>query len=339
MLGGRSTMSSRISTASLGCAIVVGAMIAARDARADEPRAPLPGIDPALQTPPNEPPAVPTPSPVVQGGTALATDRESAPLRWNFAPISAADYAIGGTAAAITLAAAIIHPLPAHQISGGILFDNAVQKAVQNFGTAPRYAFRDASNVGLSLAATWPFFADALATAWWYRGNRDVAQEMALLDLETLAIAGATQGVVNVLVSRQRPYGPTCGTTQLPSNAVDCESSSEYRSFFSGHATFSFTAAALVCVNHTTTDLLGSPWDGISCGAGYVVAAATSTFRVLGDEHWASDVITGALVGTIIGYGVPLLHYRHHDVGRVTAGGMTLQLVPSVGGAGVVGTF
>jgi hypothetical protein len=305
-------------------------------ARADEPH---PAIDPALQTAPNEPPSVPTPGPDVRGGKPLLDESGPPPLRWDWAPFSTADYVVGAAAGAITLASAIIHPLPAHQLSGGFLFDNAVEKAVQNFGTAPRYAFRDASNVGLSLAATWPFFADSLVSAWWYRGSRDAAQQMALLDLETLAVAGATQGVVNVLVSRQRPYGPTCGSAQLPGNAVDCEGPEEYRSFFSGHATFSFTAAALVCVNHASTDLLGAPWDGISCGAGYVVAATTATFRVLGDEHWASDVITGALVGTIIGYGVPLLHYRHHDIGRVDVAGMKLQLVPFGSGASLVGTF
>ncbi len=338
-------MNPRRSLAVLTFAALLGSRWTTPLARADEPPPPAatsrpsPAVDPALRTPPNEPPSDPTPGPTVRGGKHLDEESAPPPLHWNWAPFSTADYVVGGAAAAITLATAIIHPLPAHQLSGGLLFDNAVEKAVQNWGTAPRYAFRDASNVGLSLAATWPFFADSLASAWWYRGSRDAAQQMALLDLETLAVAGAAQGVVNVLVSRQRPYGPTCGTSQLPSNAVDCESSEQYRSFFSGHSTFSFTAAALVCVNHASTDLLGSPWDGISCGAGYVVAAATATFRVLGDEHWASDVITGALVGTIIGYGVPLLHYRHVDVGRVNAGGVTMQLVPSGTGASVVGTF
>ncbi len=331
--------------AALACTVLVGSSFATSTAFADEPAAPSapsrppPRIDPALRTAPNEPPSVPTPGPDVRGGAPLAGDVAEPPLQWNWAPFSTADYIIGSTAAGFTLAAAIIHPLPAHQLSGGILFDNAVEKAVQKFGTAPRYAFRDASNVGLSLAATWPFFVDSLASAWWYRGSRDVAQQMALLDLETLAIAGAVQGIVNVTVSRQRPYGSSCGTAQLPSNAIDCEGSEEYRSFFSGHATFSFTAAALVCVNHTSTALLGAPWDGISCGAGYVVAAATSTFRVLGDEHWASDVITGALVGTLVGYGVPLLHSRHHDIGRATVGGVTMQLVPFGSGASVVGAF
>ena len=71
-----------------------------------------------------------------------------------------------------------------------------------------------------------------------------------------------------------------------------------------------------------------------------MVAAATATFRVAGAEHYASDVITGALVGTLIGYGIPLLHFKHPDVGTVkTSGGLTMRVVPSGVGAGVVGIF
>jgi membrane-associated phospholipid phosphatase len=292
---------------------------------------------PALALPPNEPPSVPNPGPAVIAGTPGSPDR--LPLSWDWAPFSAADYAVAGAAGAITLAAAIIHPLPTHYLQGGIVFDDAVRNAVRPASIHTRYDFRDASDVGLSFAAVWPFFGDALATAWWFRGSRDTAEEMALLDLETLAISGAIQGVTNVLVSRQRPYGPSCGTPSLPSAALDCSDTPEYRSFFSGHAAFSFTAAALVCINHTKSELLGAPWDALSCGAGYVVAATTASFRVLADEHYASDVLVGALLGTLVGYGVPLLHYRQHSFGSHRTGGMTLQLVPSAGGAGLVGSF
>jgi membrane-associated phospholipid phosphatase len=328
--------------------IILGAACIASPAMAAEPTgasaAPpasgaMPPGTPARKTAPNEPPSVPTPSPVVIAGTPTAPDRAGRPLVWKWARFSTADYVVASTAGALTLAAAILHPLKSHSLQGGVLFDDAVRNAVRSGNVETRYAFRDASDVGLSLAATWPFFVDALATAWWYRGSRDVAQEMALLDLETLAIAGAVQGVTNVLVSRERPYGPSCGTTELPANALDCDGIQQYRSFFSGHAAFTFTSAALICINHTRDELLGSPWDALSCAGGYLVAASTASLRVLADVHYASDVLTGALVGTLIGYGVPLLHYRHYDVGKVSAGGMTMQLVPSLGGAGLVGSF
>jgi membrane-associated phospholipid phosphatase len=302
------------------------------------PAAAAPGRPPAAPAlPPNEPPSVPNPGPEVIAGTPGSPDR--LPLSWDWRPFSTADYVLTGTAGAITLAAAIIHPLPTHHLQGGILFDDAVRNAVRPSSIQTRYAFRDASDVGLSFAAVWPFFGDALATAWWYRGSRDTAEQMALLDLETLAVSGAIQGVTNVVVSRPRPYAQYCGTPALPSAALDCGVTPEYRSFFSGHAAFSFTAAALVCVNHTKSELLGSPWDALSCGTAYAVAATTASFRVLADEHYASDVIVGALVGTLVGYGVPLLHYRQHSFGGLRTGEVTLQLVPSAGGAGVVGSF
>ena len=277
---------------------------------------------------------------VHRGRVASCEQRDHLPpYEWKLAPFSTTDWIIAGTAGAITLAMAIVPPLHTHQITGPILFDTAVRDAVRPSSIRVRYDFRDASDVGLSLMATWPFFVDALATAWWYRGSREVAQQMALLDLETLAISGAIQGVTNVVVSRPRPYGSDCGTQALPGNALDCGFTPEYRSFFSGHAAFSFTSAALICDNHVGTGLLGQPWDTLSCVGGYVAASATASMRVLADEHYASDVITGALVGTLVGYGVPFLHQRHLDATSVQAGSVRLTLVPSAGGAGVVGTF
>ncbi len=270
--------------------------------------------------------------------TLISTDAP-APLVWKWSRFSTADYLITASGAAITLATAIIHPRPQHALHGGFLFDDAVRNTLRARPLANRYIFRDASDVGLSLAVTWPFVADALTSAWWYRGSRDAAQEMALIDLETLAISGALQGATNVFVSRERPYGRNCGTEQLPSDAIDCSNSGHYRSFFSGHSSFSFTSAALICVHHFENDLLGAPWDAISCAGGYALATTTATFRVVSDMHYATDVLTGALMGTLVGYGVPLLHYRNRNPGAATQNTLQLHLVPSPGGLGVLGIF
>ncbi len=71
----------------------------------------------------------------------------------------------------------------------------------------------------------------------------------------------------------------------------------------------------------------------------YAIAGTTATFRVAGDVHYASDILTGALMGTVVGWGVPLLHFRRPNVGTITTGGMKMRLVPQALGAGVVGTF
>jgi membrane-associated phospholipid phosphatase len=309
------------SVALFGCVV-----LAASPARAEPPVTPKPGV--------------PTPSPLVLGGKPVEGEQlPMPPLVWRGHRFSAADYAITAVGGALTLAAAIVGPRSSHSLSGGILFDESVRDALRAGSLRSRYVFRDASDVGLSLAVTWPFFADALTTAWWYRGSRDVAQEMALIDLETLAISSGVQGVTNVFVSRERPYGRDCGTDTLPNDAVDCDGNIHYRSFFSGHSAFSFTSAALICVHHFENELLGAPWDALSCATGYAVAGTTATFRVVSDVHYASDVLTGALVGTLIGYGVPLLHYRRAAPAQARAQGLQLSLIPAAGGLGVLGIF
>ncbi len=300
---------------------------------------PLPSSKgPTPNTAPGESPPVPDPSLAVLGGTPQNPDFAVKPLFWKWRRFGTADYVVTASAGAITLAAAIFRPLPSHSLQGPVLFDRQVRDSLRPTASQIRYTFRDASDVGLSLEATWPFFIDSLMTAWWYRGSRDAAQEMALLSLETLAIAGALQGATNVLVSRERPYGVNCGTSELPSTSSDCQSPSHYRSFFSGHATFGFTTAALICMNHEKNELLGEPWDAISCGGGYAAAAMTSAFRVVSDMHYTTDVLTGAIIGTMVGYGVPWLHYKRVDFG-VHAGAVQMSLFPTTNGAGLVGSF
>lgn len=270
--------------------------------------------------------------------TLVSTDAPPA-LVWRWKRFSTGNYLLTSVGAGLTLAMAIAKPRAQHHLSGGIWFDESVRDVLRVDTLPNRYIFRDTSDVGLSLMVSWPFVADALTTAWWYRGSREAAQEMALIDLETLAVSGAIQGVTNVLVSRERPYGRDCGSAELPSDSIDCANSVHYRSFFSGHSSFSFTSAALICVHHFKNELIGAPWDALSCAGGYAVATATATFRVMGDVHYATDVLTGALMGTIVGYGVPLLHYARPDTTATTFAGVQLHLIPQPNGLGVLGIF
>lgn len=293
-----------------------------------------PGGDPPTSA---QPAVTPAPDPATQ---VIALTNAPPPLIWKWQRFRTADYLLTLAGGATTLATAIIAPRPQHSLSGGLWFDEDVRDSLRAGTLANRYIFRDASDVGLSLMVTWPLMADALTAAWWYRGSREAAEQMALIDLEAFAISGALQGVTNTLVSRERPFGRNCGSDELPSSSIDCANSVHYRSFFSGHSSFAFTGAALICAHHLKTDLLGGPWDGISCAGGYAVAATTATFRVVADVHYATDILTGALLGTIVGYSVPLWHYSRMGLTSTTmTGGVQLHLVPSPGGLGVLGIF
>jgi membrane-associated phospholipid phosphatase len=202
-----------------------------------------------------------------------------------------------------------------------------------------RYIARDASDVILSLEATWPFFVDALITTWWYRGSPDAAAQMALVNGEALAIVTAVQGVTNTMASRERPYGRICGTDEQPGSTIDCEGNVRYRSFFSGHAAFTFMSAGLICVHHQKLDLLRGIGDELACVAAYSGAAATATLRVMGDMHYVSDVAVGATVGTLVGLAVPLMHYRRIHLAPKDRTGADWRIMPVGAGVGVGGTF
>lgn len=287
------------------------------------------------------------PEPASSGSDAAfppRRDRPSRPIVWRsgWPRFGTADWIITGAGAAIALASAIIPPQPRH-IYGGALFDEGVRDAIRLRNPQARYNARDASDVILSLEATWPFFVDALITTWWFRDSRDAAVQMALVDEQALAIVTAIQGATNTIASRERPYGRTCGTPDQPEQTVECEGNVRYRSFFSGHAAFAFMSAGLICTHHLQHGLFGGAWDPIACIVGYTGAAATATLRVMGDMHYATDVLTGALVGTVVGVAVPLFHYRNvtgsdgTKTGR--ANNVDVSLIPVGAGLGLGGTF
>jgi membrane-associated phospholipid phosphatase len=163
---------------------------------------------------------------------------------------------------------------------------------------------------------------------------------MALVDGEALAIVTAVQGATNTIVSRERPYGQTCGQQELPNQTNDCDGNVRFRSFFSGHTAFTFMSASLICVHHMKLDLMGGIGDELSCVTAYAGAAATGALRVMGDMHYVSDVTVGAAFGTLVGLAVPLLHYRRVNLApeeKKTA--IDWQVIPVGAGLGVGGIF
>jgi membrane-associated phospholipid phosphatase len=69
-------------------------------------------------------------------------------------------------------------------------------------------------------------------------------------------------------------------------------------SFWSGHTAQAFTAAGLSCAHHAYAKIYGSAMaDVLGCAGAISLSAATGTFRVLGDRHYASDVLVGFGIG------------------------------------------
>lgn len=269
--------------------------------------------------------------PRARGGKQLVWNEEWSRFdRW--------DAAFTALAGVSTLTTAIVRPLFPFR-RGGILFDDAYRRKVRANSYDTRGAYADVSDVLLSLSISGPILVDSLTVAYWYRGSPDVAWEMSLIDVETMLATGAVQGIFSTFTARERPYGRVCGG-EIPNDNNFCSSYDRYRSFFSGHTSLAFASASLVCSHHLRLELFDSrSADIASCVTGYTVAAATGTLRTLGDRHYASDVLAGAIIGTTMGLAVPyFMHYRVRPP-AIVKDGVRVGVVPNGTGLSVVGAF
>jgi PAP2 superfamily protein len=110
--------------------------------------------------------------------------------------------------------------------------------------------------------------------------------------------AGLTQWA-KVLFHRARPvlYTSQASSSQTVDNG---------RSFPSGHASFSFTAAAAAAsILQRRHELKSHAPEVMALFAG---AVATSVLRVSAHRHFPTDVAAGALLGTAIGWVIPQIH-------------------------------
>ncbi len=99
--------------------------------------------------------------------------------------------------------------------------------------------------------------------------------------LEALALSEALTMALKYTVGRTRPDGSS-------------------HSFPSAHATGAFALASVAQVHY-------GPWAGIPA---YALATLSGLSRIDANKHFASDVATGALVGTLIGLGTAKYHKK-----------------------------
>lgn len=267
----------------------------------------------------------------------LPAHGEGSPRTWDprWRKFGVGNYVLTAVGYGVALTSSLIPPVPDRWRSTSQLDEWGRRTLSPTAYDDSRWA-QDVSDVLLSFNIAFPFVVDSLIVAYWYRKSPVVAQQIALISAEAFAVTSMLQGTTAGFASRERPYGRDCGTT-IPSELNHCEEDRRYRSFFSGHASVSFTMAGTTCSHHLRHDLFGSPLaDGLTCGVALSSAATVAMMRVVGKQHYLSDVMTGALVGTLSGFGLPwLLHYGMvDDVGQVS-----VQLDPAGAGLNLRGVF
>ena len=223
-------------------------------------------------------------------------------------------------------------------------FDEGARNALRLGTPGARNTANDASDLILTLLIN-QLVVDATLVAWWGHDRPSVGYQLVLIDLEALALTGGIHALVSTVASRWRPYRATC-VGPVESQTQDCQSSKQYYSFWSGHSSGAFTAAGLMCMHHAYLPLYGGGVaEPLTCATSVAAAAAVAYLRVAADQHFLTDVLVGAAVGTISGLAVPwVLHYRHGPPSRFPASPkkanqVDIRVAPGPLGVAVLGEF
>lgn len=318
---------------------------------AQQPAAPPP------ETPPQDAPPVyaPIPLPVAPPEPGKAPSAPPGPrhvslkktlatrLEWRWPSFGLPELGLSIGQAALAIGSAFI-PEQQHWLATNA-FDESARDALRLKGEADRLTARDASDVGVVLLLNQQLI-DTLFITWWLHDKGSTAFQMALIDLQTVSFAAGVNGVITGLVGRQRPY-PRVDCTQggIRSETNDCLGPDRYQSFFSGHTTLAFTLASLTCVHHINLPLYGGgAVEAIPCAMAMATASGVGLLRMAGDQHYLSDVLTGAAFGTAVGFALPYLFYYAHSKENPNAtlkamGFESFSIGPSAGGAQMGGLF
>jgi membrane-associated phospholipid phosphatase len=124
----------------------------------------------------------------------------------------------------------------------------------------------------------------------------------ALVAVEATALAVALDDVVKLIVGRQRPMAHFRDSNQeAPPDAED------NLSFYSGHTNLAFVVAV---ASGTIASMRGYRLAPVVWATSLPWAAVTGYLRIAADRHYLTDVLTGALVGSAVGFLVPFVFHR-----------------------------
>lgn len=146
-----------------------------------------------------------------------------------------------------------------------------------------------------------------------------------MLSMQAMAITALVTSAAKLIVARERPR--SYYRSRRPSGTSD------NLSFFSGHTALAFSAASSVAylIGREHPDVAPIVWP-VAMSA----ALTVGYLRLASEDHYFSDVVIGAIVGTTAGILVPLLQYDHY-FGDDDDDGPSVVLTPFTDGSGAVG--
>jgi membrane-associated phospholipid phosphatase len=243
--------------------------------------------------------------------SAPAAAADPAEVDWNqdwprFRPV---EVAVTAVLAAQIASVLFLYPEPKQNWHGGVLFDDDLRHALRMRSKRSRDNAAAVSDYIYYALAAYPMLVDTALVTDLAHKKQDVALQMFAMNLESYAFSGALALSLE-RIGRVRPLAVECAND--PNYSTKCSSEADRNaSFLSGHTAIAFTSAGLMCAHHQHLPLYGggAP-DLLACLAGLAAASTSGVLRVSSDNHYASDVILGSMIGFFGGYALPsLLHY------------------------------
>jgi membrane-associated phospholipid phosphatase len=159
----------------------------------------------------------------------------------------------------------------------------------------------------------------------------------ALLITEATVIAGVLNQVAKFGFARERPFVHYLPRAPNAIRELAASPTDDNLSFFSGHTTIAF---AIATSSATIATMRGYKLAPVIWGTGIAFGASVGYLRIAADKHYFSDVMTGAIVGSLVGVAVPLiLHSPRHDDAPPGASAQALSRPPSRTAVSISGTF
>ena len=143
-----------------------------------------------------------------------------------------------------------------------------------------KYIFEPMGSGIYPLIAVASFYAQGIIS------DNQRSKKVAMNCVKSFIIANSFSQVSKFAFSRQRP-------DQVAPDAHMWFMGRPNDSFFSGHTTTAFSVATVIAEEYK-----GTVWVPVVC---YTLASCTGLARIHDNAHWASDVLTGALVGYLTG--------------------------------------
>ncbi|MCU0691513.1 MAG: phosphatase PAP2 family protein [Polyangiaceae bacterium] len=237
-------------------------------------------------------------------------------LRWEatWRRVGYTEYAATGASVAGSFAIQLLVKSPnTPHWTGPIVFDDAARNGLRLSSRSARDRAGLVSDIMFISAVAHPIVVDAIGAAWLGHGSADVAWQLTVIDSQAYAATMLLDTIAKRSFGRERPYGEPCN--QDPDYGPDCTKATRRRSFYSGHSAMTATAAGLTCSHHAHLPLYGGGWkDTAACVGAIGFTLATGSLRIASDNHWATDVVTGHLIGFATGLAMPeVLYYVRDD--------------------------